>query len=73
MYYIITLYYLSIFIMEKKMIIPRKVFLTQGNGEGHLAIESFELALRMAGVEHQNLVPVSSILPPICTIIPKEE
>ncbi len=36
-------------------------------------LASFELALRDAGIEKCNLVPVSSILPPNCKIIPKEE
>lgn len=36
-------------------------------------LASFELALRDAGIEKFNLVFVSSILPPNCKIIPKEE
>jgi arginine decarboxylase len=34
-------------------------------------LRSFELALRDAGIENQILVPVSSILPPGCKIIPR--
>jgi arginine decarboxylase len=36
-------------------------------------LESFELALRDAGIEKFNLVRVSSILPPGCEIISREE
>lgn len=36
-------------------------------------LASFELALREAGIEKFNLVTVSSILPPNCEIISKEE
>lgn len=53
--------------------IPRKIFFTKGVGEHKRRLESFELALRDAGIEKYNLVRVSSILPPGCEIIPKEE
>ncbi len=36
-------------------------------------LSSFELALRSAGIEKCNLVYVSSIFPPMCTIVSKEE
>jgi len=36
-------------------------------------LASFELALRDAGIQHCNLVPVSSIIPPGCKLIPKEK
>lgn len=53
--------------------VPRKVFFTQGVGVHKEELRSFELALRDAGVETQNLVSVSSILPPNCQIISKKE
>ena len=53
--------------------IPKKIFFTKGVGVHKDRLTSFELALREAGVEKCNLVSVSSILPPNCTIIPKEE
>ncbi|NOZ76774.1 MAG: arginine decarboxylase, pyruvoyl-dependent [Euryarchaeota archaeon] len=53
--------------------IPGKVFFTKGMGRHKERLESFELALRSAGIEKFNLVKVSSILPPHCRIIPKEE
>ena len=55
------------------MFIPKKMFLTKGVGIHKDKLASFELALRDAGIEKCNLVTVSSILPPNCKIIPKEE
>lgn len=52
---------------------PKKVFLTKGVGIHKDKLSSFELALRNAGIEKCNLVYVSSILPPHCKIIPKDE
>ncbi|MFW2330963.1 MAG: pyruvoyl-dependent arginine decarboxylase [Nitrospinota bacterium] len=49
--------------------VPKKMFLTQGVGMHKDELRSFELALRDAGVETQNLVTVSSILPPHCKIV----
>ena len=53
--------------------IPKKMFLTKGKGVHKDRLASFELALRDAGIEICNLVHVSSILPPNCEIISKEE
>lgn len=53
--------------------VPKKVFFTKGVGVHKDKLASFELALRNAGIEKCNLVYVSSILPPGCKIIPKEE
>jgi len=53
--------------------VPKKVFFTKGDGAHKDELRSFELALRDAGVETQNLVSVSSILPPACKIISKKE
>jgi len=50
-------------------VIPQKVFLTKGVGRHRDQLQSFELALRSAGIQHCNLVNVSSILPPNCKII----
>ncbi len=52
--------------------IPAKVFLTKGVGRHKEYLHSFELALRDAGIEKYNIVRVSSILPPGCTIISRE-
>ena len=53
--------------------VPKKVFFTKGVGKHKNYLQSFELALRDAGIQGGNLVMVSSILPPGCKIIPKEE
>jgi arginine decarboxylase len=53
--------------------VPKKVFFTKGAGIHRDELRSFELALRDAGIEKQNLVYVSSIFPPGCKIIPKSQ
>jgi len=52
--------------------VPKKVFFTKGVGKHRNELQSFELALRNAGIEKSNLVNVSSIVPPNCKIITKE-
>ncbi len=52
--------------------VPKKVFFTRGVGRHKEKLESFELALRSAGIEKFNLVKVSSILPPGCKIVSRE-
>ena len=53
--------------------IPKKMFFTKGVGVHKDYLQSFELALRDAGIEMCNIVTVSSILPPHCRIIPREQ
>mgnify|MGYP001614349172 FL=1 len=53
--------------------VPQKVFFTKGVGRHKDYLQSFELALRDAGIETQNLVTVSSIFPPGAKRISKEE
>ena len=48
---------------------PTRMFFTKGVGKHKNSLESFEAALRSAGIAHVNLVRVSSILPPRCKII----
>ncbi|MHC4563156.1 MAG: pyruvoyl-dependent arginine decarboxylase [Planctomycetota bacterium] len=50
-------------------LVPQRVFFTKGVGKHHNRLQSFELALRKAGIEQCNLVRVSSILPPGCKVI----
>ena len=53
--------------------VPRELFLTKGKGVHKEKLVSFEMALRDAGIAEFNLVRVSSIFPPKCSIItPKE-
>ncbi|MCD6448875.1 MAG: arginine decarboxylase, pyruvoyl-dependent [Thermoplasmata archaeon] len=54
-------------------LVPTKLFLTKGMGRHKDKLQSFELALRDAGIQHCNLVSVSSIVPPNCEIISAEE
>lgn len=53
-------------------LVPSRVFFTKGAGRHRYQLKSFEEALRQAGVANQNLVQVSSILPPKCKIVSKE-
>jgi arginine decarboxylase len=52
--------------------IPQCVFLTRGMGVHRHQLTAFEYALRDADIEQQNLVSVSSILPPGCELIARE-
>ncbi|MDK2826773.1 arginine decarboxylase [Methanolobus vulcani] len=53
--------------------VPKKCFLTKGVGVHKDKLASFELALREALIEKYNLVTVSSILPPNCKLISRDE
>ncbi|MCU0454594.1 MAG: arginine decarboxylase, pyruvoyl-dependent [Bacteroidetes bacterium] len=49
------------------------MFFTKGVGRHKDYLQSFELALRDAGIEKCNIVTVSSIYPPGCKRIPKDD
>jgi arginine decarboxylase len=51
---------------------PTRMFLTKGVGAHRHALTAFEFALRGADIEQQNLVYVSSILPPRCEVITRD-
>ncbi|MDO8522668.1 MAG: arginine decarboxylase, pyruvoyl-dependent [bacterium] len=53
--------------------VPKKIFFTKGAGTHKEKLASFELALRDAGIAACNLILVSSILPPGCKKVSKEE
>jgi len=53
--------------------VPKRIFYTKGVGVHKEKLASFEMALRVAGLAHCNLVLVSSIYPPGCKIVSKEE
>jgi len=55
------------------VLVPKKMFFTRGVGRHQHELRSFELALRDAGIEKCNLVYVSSIYPPECKLISKNE
>jgi len=53
--------------------IPKYFFLTRGVGKHKEQLQSFELALRNAGIQYCNLVNVSSIVPPECKMVSREQ
>ncbi len=55
-----------------EQMVPKRVFFTRGVGKHRHNLESFEAALRDAGIAHCNLVKVSSIFPPGCKIISRK-
>ena len=62
-----------ILVPRKNLLVPKKMFFTKGVGTHKAELRSFELALRDAGIEKCNLVHVSSILPPGCQTISRNE
>ena len=56
-----------------KELVPKNIFLTKGIGVSREKLTSFELALRDAGIASLNLIEVSSILPPNCSFVDKDE
>ncbi len=55
------------------VIVPSKLFLTRGRGQHKEKLVSFEKALRDAGIAPFNLVRVSSIYPPHCRLISRQD
>jgi arginine decarboxylase len=55
------------------LLIPNKIFLTRGVGRHKEKLASFEMALRDAGIHAVNYVHVSSIFPPGCKHISREQ
>ena len=55
----------------QESLVPKEAFFTKGVGKHRTRLQSFELALRDAGIEVFNLVRVSSIFPPHCKVVPK--
>ncbi len=54
-------------------LVPIQIFLTKGMGRHKEKLVSFELALRQAGIAPFNLVKISSIFPPLCRLVTREE
>ena len=59
--------------MGQQLLVPKKMFFTKGSGSHKHELRSFELALRDAGIEKCNIVHVSSIFPPNCELISRNE
>ena len=53
--------------------VPKELFFTKGVGTHREKLTSFEQALRTAGIAACNLVRVSSIFPPGCQIVSRQE
>ena len=56
-----------------RAIVPSRFFLTSGVGVHKHELMSFELALDRAGIENCNLVKISSVLPPGCKLMLRDE
>jgi arginine decarboxylase len=61
------------FVFAIQKMIPGYFFLTNGVGRHKEQLQSFELALRDAGIQQCNLVNVSSIVPPGCKLLSREQ
>ena len=59
--------------MGQQLLVPKKMFFTKGVGSHKHELRSFEMSLRDAGIEKCNIVHVSSIFPPNCELISKNE
>jgi len=59
--------------LSGSMFVPKKMFFTKGVGRHKDYLASFEEALRDAGIAEYNLVYVSSIFPPNCKRITRED
>lgn len=53
--------------------VPTSVFITRGVGIHKYPLTAFEYALRDADIEQQNLVSVSSIIPPHCELMTRDD
>ncbi len=60
-------------LIDAKLFIPTKAFLTKGVGRHREKLTSFEMALRDAHLAAFNIVRVSSIFPPHCELVDREE
>src|SRR3989449_7564089 len=60
-------------LIDSRMFMPTKAFLTKGVGRHKEKLTSFEMALRDAHLANFNLVRVSSIFPPHCELVDREE
>ena len=59
--------------MSLDTFVPKEAFFTKGVGRHPKRLQSFELALRTAGIEVCNLVEVSSIFPPRCKVVSRNQ
>jgi arginine decarboxylase len=60
-------------VIDPAQFMPSRAFLTKGVGRHREKLTSFEMALRDAHLAVFNLVRVSSIFPPHCQLVDREE
>jgi arginine decarboxylase len=60
-------------VFQGAQLVPGKIFFTKGIGTHREKLVSFEMALRSAGIAQHNLVRISSIFPPECEVVEREE
>jgi len=60
-------------VIDPTQFMPTRAFLTKGVGHHKEKLTSFEMALRDAHLASFNLVRVSSIFPPHCKLVDREE
>jgi len=60
-------------VIDPAQFMPTRAFLTKGVGRHKEKLTSFEMALRDAHLASFNLVRVSSIFPPHCQLVDREE
>ena len=61
------------FLSDASSLVAKMIFFTKGKGLHKDYLTSFELALRDAAISDLNLVSESSIMPPECKIVTREE
>jgi arginine decarboxylase len=60
-------------VFQGEELVAKKIFFTTGAGVHKNKLTSFELALRDAKIAQHNLVRISSIVPPNCEVVDREE
>ena len=58
---------------QGEQLVPKKIFFTAGMGVHKEKLTSFEMALRDARIAQHNLVRISSIFPPNCEVLDRDE
>ena len=60
-------------LINQNRFVSKEIFLTKGVGRHRDKERAYELALKDAGVSNQNIILVSSIFPPGCRILDRNE
>jgi len=70
------IFFNKLFLVLKRrqlLFVPQEIFFTKGVGKEKEQLASFEMALRDAQIAKYNIVRVSSIFPPGCKMISREQ